>query len=87
MRLAAYLHLYIYKVSLVLVFVQECLADIKQALAFGFPEVSEYKLYRRQAWCLAQKGQKREAQEGSYPELGPVRLILFRLILVSSNLV
>ena len=51
--------------SLVLVFVQECLADIKRALAFGFPEASEYKLYRRQAWCLAQRGQERESQEGS----------------------
>lgn len=43
---------------------QECLHDIKQALSFGFPDTSEYKLHRRRACCLAQMGLKEEAHNG-----------------------
>lgn len=45
-------------------FLKECLVDIDLALSLNFPSTSEYKLYRRQACCFAQQGNRARAVNG-----------------------
>ena len=48
----------------VIYFLKECLVDIELALSLNFPATSEHKLYRRQACCFAQQGNRAGAVNG-----------------------
>lgn len=69
-------------VHYVIYFLKECLVDIGLALSLSFPATSVHKLYRRQAYCFAQQGNRAGAVSGRL--VNNLRLLLNRFVFVKA---